>query len=118
MRRTTKNEYIPVEKEFVVADGDFQEHTIRLDRWVDLPKQGWYSGDVHVHHPTLKKAHREFLLHYAEAEDLHVVNVLEMGHHRGTDFKQEGFGKDFRVHRDNYWLVSGNRLDERRVRDD
>ena len=100
-------EYIPVEKEFTVTDGRLQEQTIRLDRWVDLPRLGWYSGDVHVHHPTLKKAHREFLLRYAEAEDLHVVNVLEMGHHRGTEFKQEGFGKDFRVHRNDYWLVSG-----------
>ena len=100
-------EYIPVEKEFVVADADPQDYSIHLDRWVDLPKRGWYSGDVHVHHPTLKQAHREFLLRYAEAEDLHVVNVLEMGHHRGTDFKQEGFGKDFREQRRDYWLVSG-----------
>jgi hypothetical protein len=36
-----------------------------------------------------------------------VVNVLEMGHHRGTDFKQQGFGKKFRVNRADYWLVSG-----------
>ena len=58
-------------------------------------------------HPTTKKTHRDFLLRYAEAEDLHVVNVLEMGHHRGTDFKQLGFGKKFRQRRGDYCLVSG-----------
>ena len=100
-------ETIPVEKEFVVEVGIDQRHTIRLERWVDLAGRGWYSGDVHVHHPTLKQAHREYLLRYAEAEDLHVVNVLEMGHHRGTEFKQEGFGKKFRAQRGDYWLVSG-----------
>jgi hypothetical protein len=99
-------EYIPVTKEFAVTAED-QEHTLRLERWVDLPARGWFSGDVHVHHPTTKKTHRDFLLRYAEAEDLHVVNVLEMGHHRGTDFKQLGFGKTFRQRRGDYCLVSG-----------
>ena len=99
-------EYIPVTREFAVSAQD-QEHTLRLERWVDLPARGWFSGDVHVHHPTTKKTHREFLLRYAEAEDLHVVNVLEMGHHRVTDFEQLGFGKKFRQRRGDYCLVSG-----------
>lgn len=99
-------EYVPVTHEFTVGTED-QEQTIRLERWVDLPALGWYSGDVHVHHPTTEKGHRDFLLSYAAAEDLHLVNVLEMGHHRGTDFKQLGFGRKFRVQRGDYWLVSG-----------
>ncbi|MCC7337572.1 MAG: CehA/McbA family metallohydrolase [Pirellulaceae bacterium] len=99
-------EYIPVTKSFTVTSQD-QQHTLKLERWVDLPKQGWFSGDVHVHHPTTEKVHRGFLLRYAEAEDLHVVNVLEMGHHRGTDFKQLGFGKKFRECCGDYCLVSG-----------
>ena len=99
-------EYIPVTTKFTVTTQD-QDHTIRLDRWVDLPALGWYSGDVHVHHPTTEKSHQDFLLRYAQAEDLHVVNVLEMGHHRGTDFKQLGFGKKFRRSQGSYWLVSG-----------
>jgi hypothetical protein len=100
-------EFIPIHKDFTVESGRSAEYTIRLERWTDLPKVGWYSGDVHVHHPTLKKSHREFLLSYAEAEDLNVVNVLEMGHHDGTHFKQLGFGREFREIRGNYCLVSG-----------
>ena len=100
-------EFIPIHKDFTVEAGKLAEYTIRLERWTDLAKLGWYSGDVHVHHPTQQKSHREFLLRYAEAEDLNVVNVLEMGHHQGTDFKQLGFGKEFREIRGNYCLVSG-----------
>jgi hypothetical protein len=101
------NEYIPVTDEFMVADEAAIEKTIALKRWIDLPARGWYSGDVHVHHPILEEAHREYLLHYARAEDVHVVNVLEMGDHKRTRFKQMGFGKPFRVRRDDYCLVAG-----------
>ncbi len=100
-------EYIPMVREFKVIDEDPFMLSIDLKRWINLPDKGWWSGDVHVHHPTLNDHHRKFLLSYARACDLHLVNVLEMGHHQGTDFKQEGFGEEFRVHDDDYWLVSG-----------
>jgi hypothetical protein len=101
-------EYIPVVEEFTL-DGKEEKltRTIELKRWVNLAERGWWSGDVHVHHPSLQPEHREFLLQYAVAEDLHVVNLLEMGHHGGTEFKQAGFGSKFRHHRGDYWLVPG-----------
>ena len=102
------NEYIPINEEFKVLQGEEITKTFRMKRWIDLPKLGWYSGDVHVHHPTNKPEYRKFLLEYAKAENLHLVNVLEMGHHEGhSDFKQEGFGEKFRVNDGDIWLVSG-----------
>ncbi len=101
------NEYVPVVEEFAVAAGDSPMKTVLLRRWIDLPRRGWYSGDVHVHHPTWGERHRQFLMHYAVAEDLHVVNLLEMGHHKGTEFKQAGFGKAYRQQQGSYALVSG-----------
>jgi len=100
-------EYIPIVQEFRVSDEDSLNLAIGLQRWINLPAKGWWSGDVHVHHPTLYSSHRQFLLKYAQACDLHLVNVLEMGNHEGTKFKQEGFGKEFREHDGDYWLVSG-----------
>lgn len=99
-------EYVPLDEVLVVGEDD-QRHTLTLERWVDLPAMGWYSGDVHVHHPTEEHTHQEYLLAYAQAEDLHVVNVLEMGHHGGTDFKQAGFGVATRRRVGDYCLVSG-----------
>ncbi|MCK5209306.1 MAG: CehA/McbA family metallohydrolase, partial [Cyclobacteriaceae bacterium] len=102
------NEFIPVKEEFIISDKDKEiTKTFILQRWIDLPKRGWYSGDVHVHHPTNKPEFKEFLLEYARAEDIHLVNVLEMGHHLGTEFKQEGFGENFRTCKGNICLVSG-----------
>jgi len=102
-------EYVPVVEEFTIKpdSGNTIEKTIELKRWINLPEQGWWSGDVHVHHPILDEQHREFLLHYAMAEDLHMVNILEMGHHKGTNFRQLGFGKKFRVRRGDYCLIAG-----------
>ena len=102
------NEYIPITEDILVTseESDVMK-TFLLKRWINLPHLGWYSGDVHVHHPTYKKEFRDYLLAYAEAEDVHLVNILEMGHHEGTDFKQEGFGKEYRVCKGNICLVSG-----------
>lgn len=102
------NEFIPIQEEFNVYRSEKElTKTFFLKRWIDLPQRGWYSGDVHVHHPTNKPEFKEFLLEYAKAEDVHLVNVLEMGHHLGTDFKQEGFGEKFRTCNGNICLVSG-----------
>ncbi len=100
-------EFVPLAEEFEVRGSGSLEQTLRLKRWIDLPAQGWWSGDVHVHHPSLDPAQREYLMQYALAEDVHVVNLLAMGHHTGVEFLQAGFGKDFRVQRGNFALVSG-----------
>lgn len=113
------NEYLPITADIVIKETGVEiTKTYQLRRWINLPKMGWYSGDVHVHHPTNKPAFRDYLLAFAKAEDLHLVNILEMGHHgigvdamghvhTGTDFPQQGFGQKFRVNKSNYWLVSG-----------
>jgi hypothetical protein len=102
------NEYIPIKEEFTVSAKEKEiAKTFVMKRWIDLPQRGWYSGDVHVHHPTNKPKFKEFLLEYAKAEDIHLVNVLEMGHHLGREFKQEGFGENFRTCEGNICLVSG-----------
>jgi hypothetical protein len=100
-------EYIPAADEFEVNGRGELERTLLLRRWIDLPALGWWSGDVHVHHPSTDPAQREFLIRYAQAEDVHLVNLLEMGHHTGTEFKQAGFGRPFRVQWGDFALVSG-----------
>ncbi len=45
--------------------------TIQLERWVELPEDNWYSGDVHVHYIDPATALLEM-----KAEDLNVCNIL------------------------------------------
>ncbi len=102
-------EYKMVIEEFTISKTNKSiEKIIEIERWINLPEMGWYSGDIHVHHPTMEKKHQKFLLQSAKAVDLHIVNILEMGHHHlDTEFKQAGFGKEFRVYDEDYCLVSG-----------
>ncbi len=100
-------EYVPVVEEFTTDGTGEMTRTIPLERWIDMNARGWWSGDVHVHHPILKEAHKEYLLSYAEAVDLNIVNVLEMGDHKTTHFRQMSFGKKARVKRGTTCLVAG-----------
>jgi hypothetical protein len=64
--------------EFVIAEGTISAEelhdgglTIQLARWSSLAKQGWYSGDIHIHHISPKTCRQEM-----DAEDLDVANIL------------------------------------------
>jgi hypothetical protein len=42
-------EYLVKRRMIKVAPGKAQTFTLNLERWIDPPKLGWYSGDHHVH---------------------------------------------------------------------
>ncbi|MGV8879617.1 MAG: CehA/McbA family metallohydrolase [Sphingobacteriaceae bacterium] len=102
------NEYLPVQETFEIKAG---EKTLVkkffLKRWINLPALGWYSGDVHTHHPLDKPAFKKYMLQMAKAEDIHLANVLVMGDRIQTDFTNEGFGENFRTCLGNVCLVPG-----------
>ena len=71
-------EWAPVTRTVTVTAGTGASERIRLERLADLPAQGWWSGDMHVHmnyggHYRNDPAR---LRAQAEAEDLHVVEDL------------------------------------------
>lgn len=64
--------------EHVIAEGELTERsaeggliTIPMKRWSKLSEQGWYSGDIHIHHIAPESCRLEM-----EAEDLNVANIL------------------------------------------
>ena len=42
-------EYAPASGNLAVRSGETLRHTIRLKRWIDMNRRGWYSGDLHNH---------------------------------------------------------------------
>ncbi len=100
-------EYLPVFEEFEIAPGQNEQRQVRLKRWVNMPEQGWYSGDDHVHHPRTQPSHNEFLMTWAQAEDVHVANILRMGDLKSTYFEQAGYGPEARFRKGDYVLASG-----------
>lgn len=100
-------EHPVVEHAVHVTAGQWTRQNVCIQRWIDMPKRGWWSGDDHVHARLMSKADADRLLTYCQAVDIHVANILEMGDSARTYYSQRGFGPEFRAQRDNYWLVPG-----------
>jgi hypothetical protein len=80
--------------------------TVRLERWIDLPKRGWYSGDNHVH-MTRARDDNAVILGLARAEDVHVTNLLAMGNLEVTYYDQYAYGASGQAFDGAHALVSG-----------
>lgn len=63
-------EYEPLRAVVHIQPGQ-RELTLRLNRWIDMNKQRYFSGDTHVHFLSTQGAHLE-----AQGEGLNVVNLL------------------------------------------
>jgi hypothetical protein len=48
-------EYVPLEHHFTVDKLDRVELDLKLERWTDLPDQGWYPGNTHIHYDEKEK---------------------------------------------------------------
>lgn len=89
-----------------VAPGAAQKVRVSLQRYQDLPRDGWYSGESHIH--LLREQVPDMnILHLMQAEDIHVANLLEMGNILGTYFKQSTWDVAGRFVKDDYALISG-----------
>ena len=79
---------------------------VALERYVDQPARGWYSGDAHIHiqRDTVRD---DNTWAQVAAEDVHVANLLQMGNMAGTHFGQPDWGAAGRFERDGHALVSG-----------
>ena len=84
-------EYLPEEIELDLAAGERVSQRLTLKRWINMPEQGWYSADDHIH---IRRSPREdpFILKWIAAEDVHVGAMLRMGDFWTTYFQQYAFG--------------------------
>ena len=63
-------EYEPLRTKVQVKPGQ-RALELRLKRWCHMNRDGWFSGDSHVHFLSTQGSHTE-----AQGEDLNVVNLL------------------------------------------
>ncbi|HSB13156.1 MAG TPA: CehA/McbA family metallohydrolase [Bryobacteraceae bacterium] len=64
-------ETLPIETAMDLTQHGSQPLTFRLRRWIDMRKEGYVSGDTHVHFLSQSEAHSQM-----RAEDLNVLNLL------------------------------------------
>jgi len=63
-------EYEPVRKKLTIKPGQ-RKLTLKVRRWSDLRREGFYSGDTHIHFISTQTGLLE-----AQAEGLNVANIL------------------------------------------
>ena len=105
-------EYRFIEQRIRIESGATLDLNIDLERWINMPSEGWISGDVHVHIPRRDLSDNHSLWLQAKAEDLHVLNSLEMGNIAATHFPQSYWGNDGR-YGDNMRVVVAGQEDPR-----
>ncbi len=76
------NEYRIAAGAFDVGDGASSDQTIKLMRWCDMAGQGWYSSESHLHIARPTADVNPSISQWMQAEDLHVVNLLQNGNSR------------------------------------
>jgi hypothetical protein len=102
-------EHLPVFQEIAIAAGQTVQRTVEMVRWVDMPKQGWYSGDPEFHDWRDKPWRNDFILTWARAQDIHMTSILSYSATRTNNgHPQMGYGKNFRYQKGNYALASGH----------
>ena len=94
-------------EEVTIPPGETVERQLRPNRWVDMRKRGWWSGDDHVHCQILSDQDARYLMAWVQAEDIHLANVVKMGDIYRTYFEQRGFGPGYRVTEGEYVLAPG-----------
>ncbi len=100
-------EYVPRIETFEVKSGQWTRKTVRLARHTDMAARGWFSGDDHTHARLMSSDDANKLVTIAQAADIRVCNVLEMGDWMRSYYPQRGFGREFRVRRGDHWVVPG-----------
>ncbi len=89
-----------------VDGGHTTNLSAQLERYIDMPSQGWMSGDVHIH-LARNEASNDKLLSFLSAEDVHLSNLLQMSSFGGQHFRQYAFGEEGRFSHGRHSIVSG-----------
>jgi hypothetical protein len=94
--------------EVEIPAGTTVEHRVVLTRWINMPQEGWYSADDHLHIPRPSPGSNAGLSRMLQAEDINVSNLLQMG--KVTNFeiaKQYAHGPGGLYQEGNYILAAG-----------
>jgi hypothetical protein len=101
-------EYRVATQQVRIEAGRATEAKVVLQRWSNLPKQGWYGSDSHLHIGRPLKELNTYISKWMQAEDIHVANLLQWGNSkRFHNTIQYAHGPDSLYHDGDYWLASG-----------
>jgi hypothetical protein len=104
-------EYLDQHQVFSVVAGSPANFIFTMKRWIDMPSQGWFSADDHIH---IRRSPSEdpLLMTWIQAEDIHIGVLLKMGDFWATYYDQYGWGEKG-VYQDNNFLLAPGQEDPR-----
>lgn len=86
-------EFEPAMFELGLESGQEVTVTVRLHRWMDLPKLGWYGGDSHIHvvhgENQIKGVDIDYAGRVCKGEGLSYANVCYLWDRRTEEFAQK-----------------------------
>ena len=100
-------EYRILEQQVRIDAGRTTTLRLQLERWIDMPAAGWYSGDDHIHIGRPDAAENPLILNFTRAEDIHVSNLLQMANVATSYFPQYAFGDAGQFKAGTHTLVPG-----------
>jgi hypothetical protein len=101
-------EYRLQERQIRIQPGENTNLTVKMSRWINMPEQGWYSADDHLHIARPVKDLNPFISKWMQAEDIHVANLLEWGlQRRFHNALQYAFGQDGLYREGDYIVATG-----------
>ncbi|NWG13405.1 MAG: CehA/McbA family metallohydrolase [Acidobacteria bacterium] len=81
---------------------------VAMPRWVDMPREGWYSADDHMHISRPLEELDPIISKWMQAEDIHVANLLQFGtYKRFVACPQYAHGRRGIYREGDYMLVPG-----------
>jgi len=85
-------EYRIIQRKIQIESNQTTQVQLKLERWIDMPSTGWYSGDGHIHIGRVDSSENEMILGFTRAEDIHLSNLLQMSNVATWHFPQYAFG--------------------------
>jgi hypothetical protein len=89
-----------------VGQGKPAAITVRLERAINMPAKGWYSGDVHIHLSRRAKDNQR-IMKFLSAEDIHLSNLLQADNLEAQYYLQYAFGPKGRFQTGDHALAAG-----------
>ena len=101
-------EYLDADQSFTIDTLKEKTITLKLERWIYMAREGWYSADAHLHIPRFVPELDPYLSKCMQAEDINFANLLRWGHSRHfNNAPQHTPGKPGVYQEGNYFLLSG-----------
>jgi hypothetical protein len=100
-------EYAIETRTFKIAAGGVTNQRVDVRHSMNMPQRGWYSGDVHNHFSRPNGSYNSNHMVHAQAHDVHMHWLHELGNSVTTHFQQFAWGEAGQYRDGNYYLGSG-----------